>query len=323
MNPTYQKILVVDDHPEMRAVLSQLLETAGYQVRTATNGAEALAAVREECPYFVVTDWSMQPMDGLEFCRHLRQQTLPHYVYVVVLTVRDEVDNLIAALTAGADDFMNKPVRRAELLARLEAGARVLALEDRLSQLASSDPMTGVLNSRAAYQMFEREWCRSTRYHHPLSCILWDIDYFKTINDTYGHLVGDDMLRSLARFAEEKCRRSDYLCRWGGDEFLVILPETEEDGALRWAERCCAAIAATTFESRGHKLSVTASFGVAQQLESLQNPEQLLDMADQALYAAKNMGRRRAMSYTSIAPTPLPPIEPIPSADAVAPVAVS
>lgn len=296
MNPAFQDVLVVDDFQDMVANMVHILEPAGFRVRTAADGAEALQAVQQECPYFVITDWRMSPVDGIELCRLLRQESLPHYVYVVLMTAKTQADDIATALNAGADNFITKPVSRGELLARLQAGARVLELESRLSQLARCDPLTGVLNCRTFYQFLEKEWSRSVRYHHHLSCVMMDIDHFRLVNDTYGHAVGDEVLRGVAQLTEAKSRCPDYVCRWGGDEFYVLLPETDEDGAACWAERCCSTIAGTQFCVKGHRLSITSSFGVAQRIEGMQDPEQLLDQADQALHEAKKAGRHRVVA---------------------------
>jgi len=295
MNTTFQDVLVVDDAPTMRTLLSHVLEGAGYKVRTAADGEEALEAVQRQCPYFVITDWQMSPMDGIEFCRRLPRQDLPHYVYVVLLTARNQGDDIVVGLNAGADDFIAKPVNKGELLARLKAGSRVLELEGRLSQLARCDSLTGVLNRRTFHEIFEREWSRAIRYRHPLSCAMIDVDFFKQTNDTYGHSAGDSMLTGLARTIEAHCRRSDYLCRWGGDEFCALLPETDEQGALIWAERCRSILLETEVCVGTDKLPIRASFGVAQRYENMQSHEQLLDLADQALLEAKRTGRQRAM----------------------------
>lgn len=301
MNPAFQEVLVVDDFPDMLNNLVHILEPAGFKVRTAADGAEALQAIRHECPYFVLTDWRMSPVDGIELCHLLRQEVLPHYVYVVLMTAKSQADDIATALNAGADDFITKPISRGELLARLQAGARVLDLESRLTQLARCDPLTSVLNCRTFYQFLEKEWSRSIRYHHPLSCVIMDIDHFKAINDTYGHAVGDEVLRGIAQLTEAKCRCPDYVCRWGGDEFYVLLPETDEEGAFCWAERCCSTISGTQFSVKGHRLSITCSFGVAQRGDGMQDPEQLLDLTDQAMYAAKKAGRHRVVSARTMA----------------------
>jgi diguanylate cyclase (GGDEF)-like protein len=296
MGPTFQDVLVVDDDPAMRALLSSILKPAGFTVRTAADGSEALDSVLRQCPYFVITDWMMSPMNGIEFCRRLRQENLPHYVHIVLLTANTETDEIITGLNSGADDFIIKPVSKGELLARLQAGARVLKLENRLSQLAHCDSLTGVLNSRTLYQFLEREWSRAIRHAHHLSCVMIDVDFFKQTNDTYGHLAGDELLKALAQTIEGLCRHSDYVCRWGGDEFCVLLPETDEQGACAWAERCCSALLKSTFRAGSHKLPITASFGVAQRYKHMQNPERLIHLADQALLLAKKAGRRRVVT---------------------------
>jgi two-component system, cell cycle response regulator len=295
MNPIFQDVLVVDDAPTMRTLLSHILETAGFRVRTAADGAEALKLVQQECPYYVITDWQMSPVDGIEFCRRLPRHNLPHYVYVVLLTARSQGDDIVVGLNAGADDFIAKPVNKGELLARLQAGSRVLELEGRLSQLARCDSLTGVLNRRTFHEIFDREWSRAVRYGHPLSCAMIDVDFFKQINDTYGHSVGDSTLTALARTIERNCRRSDYLCRWGGDEFCALLPETDEQGALIWAERCRQRLLETDVCVGSQRLPIRASFGVAQRHEDMLAHQQLLDLADHALLEAKRAGRQCVM----------------------------
>jgi diguanylate cyclase (GGDEF)-like protein len=301
VNPTFQDVLVVDDDPSVRASLSQMLASAGFRVRTASDGAAALEAMRHECPYFVITDWLMQPMDGIDFCRAIRRRKLPHYVYVVLLTGRSQSDDIIAGLNAGADDFVTKPVSKGELVARLQAGARVLELESQLSQLARCDTLTGLLNRRTFHQLLEKEWNRAIRYHHPLSAVMMDLDRFKSINDTYGHMAGDAVLRDVAGMIVQRCRCPDYACRWGGEEFCLLLPDTDESGARIWAQRCCAAIAEARFTVGTKKLSITASFGVAQWQEGVESAERLLDLADRALYAAKRAGGERVVCHSSIA----------------------
>ena len=299
MSVSFPDVLLVDDDPGIHITLSRVLKPAGFRVRSATSGIEALEAVRRECPSYIITDWLMSPMDGVEFCRLLRRENLPHYVYVVLLTVKDQTQDIVAGLNAGADDFLTKPVQGDELLARLQAGERVLELERRLNQHALYDPLTGMLNRRSFCQVLEREWSRAVRYDLRLSCAMIDVDHFKAINDTYGHLAGDEVLRDLARLLVGSCRGSDYVCRWGGDEFYVLLPETDEKSACTWAERCCLALAETEFCVGQKKLAIAASFGVAQCHEDMQNAQQVLGLADQALFAAKKAGRHRVAVFGS------------------------
>jgi diguanylate cyclase (GGDEF)-like protein len=166
---------------------------------------------------------------------------------------------------------------------------RLLELESRLRSQAGRDPLTGLLNRRNFFDIFRKEWMRSERCDYPLSCIMVDIDHFKRINDTRGHIVGDEAILAAARHIEASCRASDWVCRYGGDEFCVLLPEADAEGAASWAERCRLAMA----ESPLADVPVTASFGVAQKSTAASSPERLLEMADKALLAAKRAGRNR------------------------------
>ena len=301
MTSTFQDVLIVDDDRVIRTILTDMLESSGFQVRQAANGIEALQIMRQECPYIVITDWLMSPIDGIELCRLLREEKLPHYIYVVLLTARSQANDIITGLNSGADDFLTKPVHEGELFARLQTGLRILELENRLSELAQRDSLTGTLNRRTFYEIFEREWNRAIRHQLPLSCVMVDVDYFKRINDTYGHMIGDHVLKFFAQSLEGLSRCSDYICRWGGEEFCILLPETDEEGARVWAERSCAAIAEMDFASDQHAITMTASFGVAQRQDAMDSPKKLLNQADQALYEAKKTGRNRVVSFGSLA----------------------
>jgi two-component system, cell cycle response regulator len=305
MDTTFREVLLVDDDPQVHHILANMLTPAGFKIQHAANGAEALDMVREECPYFVVTDWSMLPVDGIELCQFLRKESLPHYVYIVLLTAKSRSDDIVTGLNAGADDFVTKPVNRGELLARLQAGARVLELERRLSELARSDPLTGLLNRGTFHELLEMEWSRSIRYGHPLTCVMLDVDFFKRINDTSGHLAGDNVLKTLAKTLQSVCRQADYVGRYGGDEFCILLSETDEQGALVWAERCRSAIAATVFGSGARRFAMTASFGVAERSPSMDIAEHLLECADHALLAAEQGGKDRVLAFGSMAPSKL------------------
>jgi diguanylate cyclase (GGDEF)-like protein len=295
----FRKVLVVDDDPAMRRILSRILESAGYDVAHAANGSEAIDAIQEDLPCFVVTDWDMPVLDGAEFCRMARRQNLPHYIYIVMLTSSD-TDRLVEGLSAGADDFITKPVKPQELLARLKAGTRVLVLEDQLRLLATRDPLTNLLNRRRFFEILQRQRSQSRRIGYPLSCAMIDLDFFKKINDAYGHLAGDTVLRLASRALQESCRETDFVCRYGGEEFSVLLPDTDEQVAVAWAERCRSAIAETPFVVEGVSVQITASFGVAQWHHDTDTPEKFLDLADQALLAAKRSGRNRVVAFGSL-----------------------
>lgn len=302
MNPnetTPLRVLVVDDDPGTLRLMAKLVESAGYCVSQAKDGHEALDSFARELPDIVVCDWDMPGLDGLALCRRIREHYVSRYLYVLILTAKSSTDEMVEGLTAGADDFVAKPVNRAVLLARLEAGERVLRMERQLREASERDPLTGTLNRRTFHLRLAKEWERATRYSHPLSCVLIDLDFFKRINDTYGHAVGDETLKAVATHLQRQIRPSDALCRYGGEEFCVFLAETSEEGAASWAERCRLAISSTPITAGDLSLHVTASLGVAERLfvSGNGNPEQLVALADQALAMAKQSGRDRVIRF--------------------------
>ena len=294
------KVLLVDDDPAMVRLLAKWLEAAGYNVLRAVDGQQAMAIIESECPAILVTDWEMPGMDGLALCRWVREQNLPHYVYTIFLTVRCASSDIVKGLEAGADDFVKKPVDRDELLARMRAGRRVMELERRLCLLASTDPMTGLATRRTFHDVVEREQLRSRRHQLPISCVMLDIDFFKHVNDSHGHQVGDDVIRQIGRILSTNVRGTDIASRYGGEEFCVILPETTEQQAQVWAERVRGLISALRIKAPDGLVSVNASMGVAEQMSDTTSVEQLVDMADQALVVAKRAGRDRVVAYSSL-----------------------
>jgi diguanylate cyclase (GGDEF)-like protein len=300
MKPAHSKVLLVDDDPAMLRIVSKWLEKAGYDVQHAEDGQQALSAIEANCPDFLITDWLMPNMDGLELCRRVRELNLVHYVYTIFLTVKSGSDEAIRGLEVGADDFLTKPVNQAELVARMRAGSRVLELERRLGQMARTDALTGLVTQRTFYVMLQKEWARANRGRLPLSCVMVDIDFFKRINDLHGHPVGDAVLKEFARLLEAVTRSSDTVSRYGGEEFCVMLPETRECDAILWAERARKRLGQHVVRAGGKELRVTASFGAAEKRDDTQSPEQLVDEADQALLCAKQSGRDRVVAYESL-----------------------
>ncbi len=300
MEPSEIKVLVVDDEPSMLRIIGAWLQGAGYQVRQATDGQEALHAIEADCPHFLLTDWEMPRMDGPALCRRVRAMSLPHYLYIIFLTGKGAREMVIQGLELGADEFLTKPVNSTELLARMRAGTRVLELEQRLSWAARTDSLTGLYTQRFFYEMLQREFHRAKRYHLPLSCVMMDIDFFKRINDIYGHTAGDTVLKAVADLLAANCRSADVVCRYGGEEFCVLLPETVEVNAATWAERLRRLISELPINCGDKVLHVTASFGTAQAHDDIQTPEALVDAADQALLCAKQSGRDRVVRYESL-----------------------
>ncbi len=302
------KVLVGDDDPAILRLLSRWLQKAGYPTRTATDGQEALDAIEAECPDFVITDWEMPRINGLELCRRIREMALPHYVYVLFLTVKTAPDEMIAGLEVGADDFLAKPVSEAELLARMRSGSRVLELERRLNLMARTDGLTGLMTQRCFYESLAKEWHRSRRSRSPLSCVMLDLDFFKQSNDVYGHPAGDALLKAVAELLVSTCRASDSICRYGGEEFCVLLPDTAEADAVGWAERARQRLAALCVTVGAREMRITGSFGVAECRSGTQDSEQLVDQADQALLCAKRLGRDRVIHYAELVDSAEPTI---------------
>jgi two-component system, cell cycle response regulator len=300
MNQTNSKVLVVDDDPAMLRMLSRWLEKGGYSAQVASDGLQALAMIEADCPDFVITDWEMPNMDGLELCRRLRNLDLPHYVFIMFLTVKSASEEMIEGLEIGADEFLCKPVYQEELLARMRAGSRVLELERRLSTMAHTDPLTGLLTLKTLYEIMTKEWHRSKRYHLPLSCVMMDLDFFKQVNDIHGHQTGDIVLKRVGELLLESSRRSDSVCRYGGEEFCILLPEACEADARAWAERARLKLAEIQIPVGDKFIRVSGSFGVSQRHDDTHSPEALVDEADQALLCAKRTGRDRVVRYESL-----------------------
>ena len=299
LNHPFRKVLIVDDSPMLLHLLDRVLSAGGYEVHQARNGFEALEIMQNECCDFVITDWHMPNMDGIELCRALRSMTWAQYVFIAVLTSSDSSDDLIVALDAGADDFYIKPVVAPELLARMRAGTRFLSLERQLRVQARLDPLTESLNRRTFEEVFSREWNFAERNGTQLSCVMMDVDFFKTVNDRFGHPVGDDVLRGLAKILRDQSRTPDYVARYGGEEFCVMLPHTGEAGAAAFAERCRVAILNEPFATAEGAVHITASFGVAERERERETSRSnhLLERADQALLWAKKQGRNRVCTH--------------------------
>ncbi|MEQ8786403.1 MAG: diguanylate cyclase [Pirellulaceae bacterium] len=301
-----QKVIVVDDDPAQCRILSQLLKAHAFEVRSTVCSQEALRWIEEEPPSFLLTDWEMPSLSGLDLARRVRELNLESYVYVIFLSVRHEQQDVAAALAAGADDFITKPVQTLELLARINAGARVLRREAKLARLAGADALTDLPSRRTFEVVLEREWHQALRHRRSLSCVMLDIDYFKQVNDVYGHAAGDDVLRRFARLLEDAVRDEDYVCRYGGEEFCILLPETGETDAAAWAEGLLARLSESTMAPAA-RLHVTASCGVAEIAGSMEAATDLVKAADECLLHAKDTGRNRVVSLREFQKSPHAP----------------
>jgi two-component system cell cycle response regulator len=297
------KILIVDDDSAIQRLLSKWLSNAGYRVESVGHAELAIESIEAECPSILITDWDLPNMDGISLCKWLRTQDLPKYVYTFMLTVHTGTADIIKGLEAGADDFLRKPIDRNELVARMKSGGRVLELERRLSQLANCDALTGLLTQRTFYKRFEDEWKKGTRHAFPISVVMLDIDFLKSVNDNLGHAAGDRVIRTVGRILEDNRRASDIVSRYGGEEFCILLPETDEAGAALWADRMRITMSELIGGGEATPINLTVSCGVAERLDDTRSPQDLVDMADQALLVAKRAGRNQVVEFRSISET--------------------
>ena len=302
-------ILVADDDPALLRLLAHLLELEGHRVRTATDGNTALQLAIQDCPDVIITDWVMPGINGLELCRRIRQlyesRVLKHYSFIFLLTAQTGRQNLLEGLNAGADDFIEKGSGnianlKIEILVRLKTALRMRAMQRELEYAAKYDFSTDLYNRLTFFELGRDIWTKSINQRHPLSAIMIDCDFFKRINDTSGHQAGDSVLKSLAAILQDYSRAYDIICRYGGEEFCVLLPGCDEAVALSWAERIRLHLETEPLLYNHERINITASFGVAERLDDTTSLEQLVGHADQALLFAKESGRNRAVSYSDV-----------------------
>jgi len=297
------KVLVADDDPVSRTLLRKLLTKWGYEAEVVDNGVEAWLALRkEDSAKLVIVDWMMPGLDGLEVVRELRSGNASSYTYVLMLTSKGQREDILAGMDAGVDDYLKKPFDPEELRARLRVGTRILGLEQRLVRAletsefrATHDFLTGLYNRGAILDLLKREMQRGEREKSALGICMVDIDRFKSINDTYGHLVGDEVLKRLATCMITSLRPYDSVGRYGGEEFLIIVPNCDLEATRKLAERVCQMVSAAEFQIDDRSITVTVSLGVsaASQDKGTVTASALLREADGALYRAKEKGRNR------------------------------
>jgi len=295
------KILVIDDSEDTLTVVKTRLAHEGHDILCAGGGREGLETAGREGPDLVLLDVDMPDMTGFEVCRRLKSDAATCSIPVIFLSGSGGTDDKVEGLDLGAVDFVTKPFDAFELRARVRAALRTKQLQDLLRQHALIDPLTELPNRRALDKRLRQEWARLLRHGGHLALIMADLDRFKKINDTFGHPAGDEALRQVAHLLAGGCRESDMPVRYGGEEFVVVAPETTADAAAGFADRLRMSICSRPFQVYGKALSITASFGVAGH-EGLQGPEDMVQAADGALYRAKSAGRNCVRTAES--PTP-------------------
>lgn len=298
------KVLIADDSLVMRRLLQATLEGWGFDVLVASDGAEAWEILKaEDAPPIAILDWIMPVFTGPELCRLVRRQKRASYTYLILLTSKSQREDIVEGMGSGADDYVVKPFDKHELEVRLRAGRRIVDLQAELLQAqealreqATRDALTGAWNRRSILETLTTELDRARRESRYLSVIMLDIDHFKQINDTLGHAAGDTALRETVYRLQTFIRVYDSLGRYGGEEFLIVLPGCDEAGVLSHADRLREAIQNTPMFLNGEAVTVTASFGATCAGPNAgYKVDQLLHAADDALYAAKRNGRNRVV----------------------------
>ncbi|KKO18735.1 MAG: diguanylate cyclase [Candidatus Brocadia sp.] len=300
------KVLIAEDDNISRCRLEKFLEDMKYEVISCKDGLDAWEVIQSEnAPNLLILDWMMPEMSGLEICRRVRQQAREPYTYILLLTSKNEDEDIVTGMEAGADDYITKPFNQNELRVRLSAGRRIVEMNkelldtrDALRKKVIYDDLTGLHNRYYMSEILENEYSRALRHQTDLSCLLLDIDYFKIINDTFGHAFGDLVLREFSASLKLGARKYDFVFRYGGEEFLVLLPNTSIEGAQSVAEKIRAICESKTYTDGTNSTITTVSVGVAS-LKHHQPSEskELIAFADKALYRSKAEGRNRVSVY--------------------------
>ncbi len=307
------KVLLVEDDPIQASATTELLERVGYEVLAAADGINAIKIVKSSRPDIILLDVILPGMDGYEVCRWLKLEETTKGIPVIMLTIKKELSDKISGLQIGADDFLPKPYNELELNARIYASLRTKALQDELKMknrqledlldkvnyMAITDALTGIYNRRRFLDVLSSEYERAKRYATPFSLIMLDIDYFKKINDTFGHAAGDAVLKEVSDMILKSIREIDTAARYGGEEFVIVLPNTAREHARVVAERIRLAIEKHDFGGLDRRISV--SIGISGMPDAkVDSEDRLIRCADFALYRAKQLGRNRTVSAEAL-----------------------
>jgi len=292
-------VLIAEDDIISCRALEKNLKDWGYRIHVTKNGEEAWEIIKNGGIRLAIVDWGMPKMNGLELCHKIRNEYQPReekYLYIILLTGRDLEKDIITGLSAGADDYITKPFSYMELKVRIQNGERIIALQDIQLQKANTDGLTQLWNRKKILEILEEELNRNFRENIPLGVIMLDIDNFKTINDTYGHLIGDDVIIEVASRLKKKIRSYDKIGRYGGDELLLILPGLGRQDAKNIAERLRQSVCAEKIQTEAGALNITVSLGVSIfDTASRPSTKKMIEESDLALYVAKGRGRNIAV----------------------------
>lgn len=296
------KILIAEDDPVYCKMLETMLVKWGYDVMVCSDGFSAWEILTSaDAPKFVILDWMMPGMDGMEVCRNIRENIKDTYVYILLLTAKDEMKDLIEGMEGGADDYITKPFHASELKVRVRAGRRILELQEELISsrealrvMATRDALTGLLNRMAIVDALSRRLAQAVREKTSVGVVMSDIDYFKNINDTFGHRGGDAALRETAKILQSLVRQYDDVGRYGGEEFLIVLPGCNLEDTVNHAERLRVCIEKNVVKTNEIIIPVTMSIGATASVDGkASDVDAIIHTADSALYRAKNNGRNR------------------------------
>jgi two-component system, cell cycle response regulator len=311
---TTARVLVVDDHEDNVELLRMRLEAWGFQAEVEMDGAAALAHIERDPPDLVLLDVMMPIIDGIEVARRVKSNPALPFIPIIMQTALDSTESKVEGLEAGADDYITKPIDFAELKARIRSMLRIKRLQEaleererellevnqRLLQVSVTDGLTGLDNRRHLEERLGEMFEHGERLNEPFACVMCDIDKFKSVNDTYGHQAGDQVLKQMADILRHEAREIDRVGRYGGEEFMLLLPGTVLDAAVTFAERVRKAVESHTFTFEGGTLHRTASFGVgAWPHPKVIDCDTLVRAADDALYVAKESGRNKVVRFDS------------------------
>ncbi|MFC2163492.1 diguanylate cyclase [Acidobacteriota bacterium] len=293
------KVLIAEDDIISCRALEKNLQDWDYEVIVTKNGEEAWDIIRQGGIRLAILDWNMPKMDGLELCHKIRneyQQDKSEYIYLILLTGRDLQEDIITGLSAGADDYMTKPFSYMELKVRIQNGVRIIALEDSRLKMANTDNLTQMWNRKKIMEILEEELNRNHREGKTVGVVMLDIDYFKEVNDTHGHITGDKVLIEVASRLKNTLRNYDQIGRYGGDELLIVLPNLDISNAQSIGERLRKSVCKEKIETEASELTTSISIGISvSDISSKYSAANLIKESDKALYQAKAGGRNRVV----------------------------